>query len=162
MMTETTNPWDALVEPATRTPRSLETREHAERKRTWTQPSVLPEIEPRDGWVHKWVRTDYSNIADKRTFSQRQREGWEPVDIADYPELQAYSASGTEHGHVEVGGLILCRMPDEMVGQRNQHYLSVARQQESSAEEHYMRDPGEVVKKFNESSRKIVFGQSAR
>jgi hypothetical protein len=161
-MTETSNPWDALVAPATRTPRSLETRELNERKRSWTQPSVLPEIEPRDGWSHKWVRTDYNNQADKRNYSNRLREGWEPIDIADYPELQAYSADGKEHGHVEVGGLIACRMPAEMVKERNEHYLGVARQQESSAEEHYMRDPGEVVKKFTENSRKTVFGPSGR
>jgi len=158
---ETTNPWDALVEPATRTPRSLETREHVERKRSWTQPSVLPDISPRDGWVHKWVRTDTFGVADKTNYAKRVREGWEPIDVADYPELSAY-AEGRTSGKAEVGGLIACRMPAEMVQERNDHYRGVAKQQENSAEEHYMRDPGELVKKFNESSRKTVFGPSAR
>jgi len=160
-METTLNPWDALVEPATRTPRSLETREKTERKRSWTQPSVLPDIDPRDGWVHKWIRTDVRATPDKANYSKRLREGWEPVDVADYLELQSYSS--TEHkGHVEVGGLILCRMPEEMVMQRNDHYRGVAKAQENSAEEHYMRDQNELIKKFSQNTRKVVFGPSGR
>jgi len=45
-----------------------------------------------------------------------------------------------------------------LVKQRGDHYRGVAKQQESSAEEHYMRDQNELVKKFNENSRKVVFG----
>ena len=161
MTMETTNPWDALVEPATRTPRSLETRENTERKRSWVQPSVLPEIQPRDGWEHKWVRTDTHGAPDKTNYSKRLREGWAPIDVADYPELQAYSA-GEHSGRAEVGGLIACRMPSEMVKERNDHYRGIARQQEESAEQHYMRDQSEVVKKFSANTRKTVFGQSAR
>jgi len=163
MTMETTNPWDALTEPTTRVPRSLETREHTERKREWTQPSILPEIEPRDGWVHKWVRADYANIADKKNYSQRLREGWEPIDISEYPELQAYSADHSKTGgRAEVGGLIACRMPSEMVAQRTAYYREMTRDKEQSAEDHYMRSQDERVKKFSENSRKVVFGQSAR
>ncbi len=155
------NPWDALTETAPRAPRSLETRENSERKRSWTQPSVLPDIPARPGWVHKWVRTDTYGVADKTNYAKRLREGWEPVDIADYPELQSY-AGGAEHGRIEVGGLIACRMPAEMVKERSDHYLGTARQAESSAEEHFMRDQHELVKKFNENSRKVMFGPNAR
>lgn len=161
MTMETSNPWDALAEPSTRTPRSLETRENSERKRSWTQPSVLPEIQQRDGWVHKWVRTDTHGVPDKANFAKRMREGWEPIDVADYPELQAYSGDRVS-GHAEVGGLIACRMPAEMVQQRNAHYRGIARQQQQSAEEHYMRDQHELVKKVAENSRKTVFGPAAR
>lgn len=161
MMPETFHPWDELVEPATRTPRSLETRENSERKRTWTPPSILPDIEPRDGWVHKWVRTDLRGVPDKPTFSKRLREGWEPIDIADYPELRAY-ADGRETGRVEVGGLIACRMPTEMVKARNDHYRGISQQQEASAEEHYMRDSNELVKKIANNTRRVVFGPNVR
>ncbi len=160
-MTETLKPWEALVAPATRTPRSLETRESAERTRSWSEPAVLPKLPDRDGWVHKWVRTDSRGTPDKVNYSKRLREGWEPIDVAEYPELQSYSG-GQHSGHIEVGGLIACRMPTEMVQQRADHYSGVSRQQEKSAEEHYMRDQSELVKKFNESSRKTVFGPSGR
>lgn len=161
-MNETSaNPWDALEAPTTRTPRSLETRESAERTRTWSQPSILPDIEPRDGWDHKWVRMENRGVADKTNHAKRLREGWEPVDMADYPELQSYSGD-SQSGRAEIGGLVLCRMPSEMVRQRTEYYTGKARQQESSAEEHYMRDKGELVKKFSENSRRVVFGPSGR
>lgn len=160
-MTETNDPWAALAAPTTRSPRSLETRAKTESRKPWVQPSTLPEIEPRDGWTHKWVRTGADNTPDKRTFSSRRREGWEPVDIAEYPELSDF-ADGKTNGHCEVGGLILCRMPDETAKERNNSYVDNARRAESDAEEHYMRDNSELVKKFRQNSRKVVFGQSAR
>lgn len=161
MTSEYNDPFAALSAPSVRAPRSLDTRATTERRRSWTQPSVLPEIEPRDGWVHKWVRTDTYGTPDKTNFSKRLREGWEPIDVADYPELQSYSG-GKTNGRAEVGGLIACRMPVEMVKERSDHYRGVAKLQESSAEEHFMRDQNELMKKFNESSRKVVFGQSGR
>lgn len=160
-MTEAANPWDALVEPVTRTPRSLETREMTDRSELWVEPSVIPEITPRDGWTHKWVRTGMDGSADKRTYNSRLREGWEPVDVADYPELVSF-ADGKTHGRVEIGGLIACRMPEEMAKQRNDHYVGLARQKEADAEEHYMRDQHELVRKINNSTRKVMFGPTAR
>lgn len=156
------SPWDTLVdEPTNRAPRSLDTRATSERKRTWIRPTGLPEIEPRDGWTHKWVRTDMRNEPDKKNYASKLYEGWEPVDLADYPELQAFSGSKTS-GHVEIGGLIACRMPTEMVEQRNATYVGTARQQEADAEGHYMRDPGQLIKKFAENTRRVMFGQKAR
>lgn len=160
MTMETLNPWDALTNEASRAPRSLETRENTSRTSEWDD-SVLPNVNPQDGWAYKWVRTDNMGQADKMTYTKRLRQGWEPVDIADHPELAAY-IDGKTHGKVEVGGLILCRLPEERAKQRSAHYLGKSREAENSAEEHFMRDQNELVKKFNESSRKVVFGQSAR
>lgn len=161
MMPQTANPWDELVEPATRLPRAVETREQGERKRSWVRPSVLPEVDARDGWVHKWVRTDYRGVGDKKNYGSKLREGWEPIDLADYPELRTY-AEGRETGHVEVGGLILCRMPAEIAKERNDSYRNDAIRQERDAEAHYMRDENELIKKFAANSRKVVFGQNVR
>jgi hypothetical protein len=46
-----------------RTKRTAETRESQERSKPWTPPSVLPEPEPRDGWVHRWIRTSMAGQA---------------------------------------------------------------------------------------------------
>jgi hypothetical protein len=161
MITETNDPFAALSAPTVRTPRSQETRENTGRSTEGWDDSVLPEIEPRDGWSHKWVRTDYMGQNDKMTYSKRLRQGWEPIDVSDYPELLAHT-DGKTHGRVEIGGLIACRMPAERVAERRAHYADRSKQAESSAEEHYMRDQNELVKKFNENSRKVVFGPTAR
>ncbi len=161
-MPETANPWDELVEPSSRLPRSLETREQSERAREWSVPSTLPNLPARDGWTHKWVRTDLRGVPDKPTYAKRLREGWEPIELGDYPELQLFAGDGKSTGKLEVGGLIACRMPSEMVKQRNEYYRGISQQQENSAEEHYMRDQNELVKKIAANSRRVVFGQNVR
>ena len=154
-------PWGALAGPQTRTPRALETRGTSERSKQWRPPDVLPEPRPRDGMVFKWCRTGIRNTADNATYSKRLHEGWEPVNAADHPEV-ASEVGHESNGHIERPGLILCKMPEEMVRQRADHYNRITREQNDSAEDHYMRDNDERVKKFNESTRKVFYERSAR
>lgn len=97
------------------------------------------------------------------TITKRLQEGWEPVEIGEHPEI-ANEIGGVvpKHGHIERGGLILCKMTEEMVEERRQYYAGITRQKEEDAETHYMREPGQLLKKFNESTRRVVFGQRAR
>lgn len=157
------NPWDELDEPTNRAPRSLETREKSERRRVWQEPSVLPTPEPQDGYVFKWCRIDNRIQNDKMTITKRMQEGWEPVQIGDHPEIVAeLGGLIPSHGTLERGGLILCKMPEEMVQQRRDHYAGEARQREEDAESHYMRDQSQLIKKFADNTRKVMFGQRAR
>lgn len=162
-MTEMHDPWDALEAPATREPRSLDKRGSSERKRSWVEPSLLPEPEPQDGWVFKWVRVSSRGTDDKLNVDKRFREGWEQVRAEDHPEiLAAWHMPANKTGVIESGGLVLCKMPQEMVDQRNAEYLRRTQANASSAEEHYMRDQGELIKKFAENRRKRMFGPTAR
>lgn len=159
MMTETADPWDVLAGPSTRTPRSLETRGSSERVRRWTEPSLLPEPEPRDGWKFKWVRQSSRGNDDKLNVDKRFREGWEPVRAEDHPEILAAWHMPPRTGLIESGGLLLCKMPEEMVRQRNETYLKRTLAGLTSAEEHYMRDSHELVKKVADNKRRVVFGR---
>ena len=154
------NPWDDLVEePTARTPRSFETREQSTRRRSWVEPTMLPDPLPQDGYVFKWVRTATRNTEDKTNLQKRLREGWEPVDAADHPELMMDLSVGQTSGKVEVGGLILCKMPEEMSEQRKDYYRRRTMAEMDSAENSYLRDSDERMKKFLEKQRKTVFGR---
>lgn len=157
------DPWAALdeVEAPTRTPRTLETRQHSERERVWQESSILPEPLPQDGWVFKWCRSESRNQSDHRTYQKRLREGWEPVNAADHPEMMVdLKLDGTRTGGlVEVGGLILCRMPIEMVEQRRRYYADKTRKITDAAEDNYLRDSDERMKKVAEKRRQVVFGR---
>lgn len=158
MTTETpTDPWDDLAGPSTRAPRSLDTREKSERRRSWAPPTMLPDPIPQDGYVFKWVRSASRGTPDHSTYQKRIREGWEPVRAEDYPELMTEIGVELKTGLVEVGGLILCKMPSEMVKQRADYYRGVTVQQQSSAEEHYMRDSHELMRKVKGERNKRVF-----
>jgi len=86
--------------------------------------------------------TDPTNV------SARFREGWEPVKAEDHPELMLAQTSG----NVEIGGLALCKMPSEMVDQRNSYYQQINRDQMESVEQSYMRENDRRMPKFSERS----------
>jgi hypothetical protein len=154
------NPWDEIIEtPTARTPRSFENREQSSRRRSWVEPTMLPDPLPQDGYVFKWVRTATRNTEDKTNYQKRIREGWEPVDAADHPELMLELSVGQTSGKVEVGGLILCKMPEEMAEQRKDYYQRRTAAEMDSAENTYLRDSDERMKKFRENQRKTVFGR---
>ena len=120
---------------------------------------MLPDPLPRDGFSFKWVRTGSRGTADKTNYQKRVREGWEPVDVSEYPELVAEVGAEEHAGKVEVGGLILCKMPSEMVEQRREHYARRTTAEVEGADQNYMRDSDERMRKFTEKTRQVVFGR---
>lgn len=113
--------------------RENETREAESRETAWLPPSVLPEPHQRPGLVHRWVRTSTMGQADPVNLSQSFREGWTPVNAAEYPELKILSDHGTRWPDgVEVGGLLLCSAPVGQIKQIREYYRSTARRQMKS------------------------------
>lgn len=158
-MTAQSSPWDDFAsKPTERSPRALETRESSQRARSWVEPTMLPDPHPQDGYVFKWARTDSRGQADKINYQKRIREGWEPVNAEDHPELMM-QIGHDGHGRVEVGGLILCKMPEEMVAQRREHYRRRTAAEMESADQQYLRDSDERMRKFAEKQRQTVFGR---
>jgi|TARA_E500000305_G_C3971519_1_gene212162 hypothetical protein len=145
-----------------RTKRTAQTRQSEERSKPWTPPSVLPEPEPRDGWVHRWIRTSMAGQSDNRNVSMRFREGWEPVKSEDYPEFEGFQTDvGSKYpGNIEIGGLLLCRTAEETMKQRSEYYLDKAQNQMNGVEQSYMRenDPRMPLSKL-ESSTRVTFGK---
>jgi hypothetical protein len=131
-----------------RRPRSLDNRETTERKKSWTPPSILPEPTKQDGYSFRWIRASLMGASDPTNMSARLREGWEFVKAEDHPELML----GQTSGNVEVGGLILCKMPNEMVEERNEYYQKINRDQMNSVEQSYMRENDRRMPKFSERS----------
>ena len=102
-------------ERAPKKPRALETREDEARDMPWEPASILPDPEPQDGWVFRWIRTSMVGTLDNTNVSKRFREGGEPVRAEDHPELQIMSdhkSDWAQKGGIEVGGLLLCKAPE--------------------------------------------------
>lgn len=126
-----------------RTPREIETRASETRTQAWKPPSVLPDPIPQDGWIFRWIRTASLGNLDNKNASMRLREGWEPVRADDHPELKIMSDHNSEwakRGGIEVGGLLLCKMPAENVLARQKHYSEKADQQVQAIDNNYMRE----------------------
>ena len=125
-----------------RTDRSHDTREDFVREDdSWVPSSVLPTPDPQDGWIFRWIRTSTLGQADNTNVSKKFREGWIAVKAEDHPELKIMPDINSQfNGNLEVGGLLLCKAPEEKMRARTKHYENVARRQMESVDSNYMRE----------------------
>jgi hypothetical protein len=144
-----------------RTSREAVKREETDvRNKVWEPRSTLPEVNQEDGWAYRWIRTSLVNEADNMNVSSRMREGWEPVKHSDHPEvnLPASPNSRFKDG-IEVGGLLLCKMPQEMVDQRNEYYKEKARAQEQAVDNNLMRQNDPRMPLFSDKKSTVTRGK---
>ncbi len=129
-----------------RTPRETSgsnQRADTQRTQAWQPPSVLPDPKPQDGWVFRWIRTATVGQSDNPNVSYRFREGWEACKSEDHPELQIMSDQNSKwasDGCIEIGGLLLCKAPAELVKSRQEYYDKLAVQQVESIDNNYLRE----------------------
>ncbi len=139
--------------------RELDSRETTMRPQMWRAPETLPSPNDRPGWKHRWVRTSTMGTADPSNISSKLREGYEPCKEQDYPELMMHaSTEGRFKGCIEVGGLLLCRIPAEFMEQRSKHYESQNRAQVESVDNNFLRESDPRMPLFSEKKSKVTFG----
>ena len=117
------------------TNRDVETRER--KVRQWQPAATLPDPAPQPGYVFRWVRTAILGQPDPTNVSGKLREGWEPVKAEDHPEMML---EANKSGNLEIGGLILCKAPEELMGQRDAHYNKQNRAQMESVNNTLFRE----------------------
>jgi hypothetical protein len=149
-----------------RTPREEYNRKTTERKKSWSPPNVLPDPEPEEGWVFRWIRTSMIGSPDNTNVSSKFREGWEVVKAETQPSLKILSDEGSrwgQEGAIEVGGLLLCKAPVEMVKDRREYYEKMADQQMSGIDSNYLRenDPRMPVLQPERQTR-VTFGGNSK
>lgn len=142
--------------------RDLNTREAEELySHDYRPPTNLPTPDPQEGYVFRWVRSSLLGEADNRNVSMRFREGWEPVKKEDHPELMVTSDRGsTFDDGIEIGGLILCKTSVEHMDRRLKYYHELARRQEESVDQNFMRqnDPRMPLLPI-EKQHSVTFGR---
>jgi hypothetical protein len=132
------------------------------RAESWRPPETLPTPDHRDGWSHRWVRTATMGMADPTNISSKLREGYEPCKAEDYPELMMHATTdGRFKGNIEVGGLLLCRIPAEFLEQRMKHYDNLNKAQMESVDNNFLRDSDPRMPLFSEKKSKVTFGSGS-
>ena len=126
-----------MAETIDRKNRDLTTREKSVRA-VYVPPTNLPDPTPEPGYVYRWVATHVLGQAEVTNTSRRLREGWEPVKAEDHPELMMMGNEKT--GNVEIGGLMLCKMPREMAQARDEYFAKQAQAQMESVDNSFMRN----------------------
>ena len=145
-----------------RKPREQDSRAVAARQMAWRPPETLPSPDPRDGVTHRWVRTSMMGSADAANISSKLREGYEPCKAEDYPELMMHATTeGRFKGNVEVGGLLLCRIPEEFLKQRMEYYSNQNKAQMDSVDNNFLRESDPRMPLFSEKKTKVTFGSGS-
>ena len=145
-----------------RTAREADTRQVMQRPEAWRPPEVLPSPDPRPGWSHRWVRTATMGTADPSNISSKLREGYEPCKAEEYPELMMHATTeGRFKGNIEVGGLLLCRIPEEFLKQRMEYYSNQNKAQMDSVDNNFLRESDPRMPLFSEKKTKVTFGSGS-
>lgn len=151
-----------MAETTNRNPRDLVSREKSARS-VYVPSSALPDPTPEPGYVYRWIATHILGQADPTNVSKKMREGWEPVKAADHPELMLQGNEKT--GNVEIGGLMLCKMPRELAQSRDEYYAKQAKAQMESVDNNFMRNNDSRMPLFAErksTSTRGGFGSGSK
>ena len=140
--------------------REVETRATSERPEQWAPAELLPEPKKLDGYKYHWVRISTLGAADPRNLSAKLREKWEPVPVEEQPEMQLLVDPNSRFkDNIEIGGLLLCKTPEEFVEQRNKFYAKQTDAQAEAVDNNLMRQSDPRMPLFKERKSSSSFGK---
>lgn len=143
--------------------RELENRESTQRKQAWTPPQTLPSPKAQPGWVFRWIRTSIMGQNDPTNTSAKFREGWVPVKVEDHPEMMLHSDPNSRFkDNIEVGGLLLCKAPEETMIQRDNFYRKASDSQMDAVDNNFMKTSDVRMPLFNEKRSTTTFGRGSK
>ena len=143
-----------------RTPRSEAAKTKTARVQSWKPPSTLDAPPAPAGYAHRWIRIEANGFDDRKNLSARLREGFELVRAEEYPDWELPSIQDGKHaGVIAVGGLVLARVPTEIVQQRNAYYRGQTKDQLTAVDNDLLREqhPSMPIIKPERQSR-VTFG----
>ena len=146
-----------------RTSRESEVRNKELRKKPWTPPSSLDAPPAPEGFCHRWIRVETMGFQDTANVSKKLREGWEFVRAEeikntlgdhDYPVIR----DGQYAGLIGVGGLVLARIPEEIMKSRAEYFKRITQDRMNAIDNDLMKEqrPGMPIN-INRQSR-VTFG----
>ena len=134
--TETT-----ALQKSARTPRANQTRAKQARSEPWKPPSMLEAPPPPEGYKHRWIRSEVMGFDDRKNVAARSREGYELVRGDEYPDFDIPTIEDGKHsGVIGIGGLLLARVPIEIVEERRGYYRGMTRDQKMAVDNDLARE----------------------
>jgi hypothetical protein len=146
---------------STRTSRDAETRESSARRKPWAPPSRLDAPPAPPGYKHRWIRAEVAGQEDRINVAGKVREGYELVRSDEYPDYPVPSAEDGRHaGVISVGGMLLARIPEETVAERNAYYRRRASDQVQAADNDLLKSNAHGSMRIEAPNRqsRVTFG----
>ena len=133
------------------------------RKKQWMPPSSLDAPPAPNGYKHRWIRPETMGQDDTANVSKRRREGWEFVRAEeiknqigehDYPVI----SEGKFQGLIGVGGLVLARIPEEIVEQRKNYFKDKTSDQMKAVDNDILREQRPEMPINVDRQSRVTFG----
>jgi hypothetical protein len=140
---------------ATRDPRDMVTRDKSARL-VYKPSSNLPDPTPEPGYTYRWIATHILGQSDPTNVSRKMRDGYEPVKAADHPEMMVTGNEKT--GNIEIGGLMLCKIPTERAAAMAEYYNGQAQNQMDSVDNNFMRQNDPRMPLFADRKSSVTRG----
>ena len=150
-----------------KTSRSSNTRDKETRKKDWTPPSSLDAPAAPQGYAHRWIRTATAGFEDAANVSKKLREGWEFVKAEtllseigpnEYPVLH----EGKHAGLVGIGGLVLARIPLEILKSRAEYFRKITQDRTDAIDRDLMKEQHPDMPINIERQSRVTFGGSSK
>jgi hypothetical protein len=146
-----------------KTSRASQTREKESRKKVWSPPSSLDAPPAPTGFQHRWIRAESMGFEDSKNVQGRVRSGYELVRADEYPDSDfPVVESGKYKGVIGVGGLVLARVPDEIVKQRADYYAQQHNDKVEAMDKDLMKDEHQSMPIDIDRQSRVTFGGSKK
>ena len=153
------------VKNLNRVSREADTRGKSARRKPWAPPSRLDAPPAPPGYKHRWIRASAGGVEDRTNVAGRLREGYEFVRADEYPDFPTPTVDDGRHaGVISVGGLLLARIPEETVEERNAHHRNKANDQMQAADNELLKSNAHSSMLIERPARKsrVSFGSSKK
>ena len=143
-----------------KTSRANQTRSKTERPKVWIPPSSLDAPPAPDGFRYRWIRADSMGFDDSKNIQGRLRSGYELVraeeveNSSDYPVLD----TGKYQGVIGVGGLLLAKVPEEIVAARTAYIKKRTEGMNEAVDNDLMREQHKSMPINIDRQSRVTFG----
>jgi hypothetical protein len=142
-----------------KTSRASQTRAKTEKPKVWTPPSSLDAPPAPDGFHHRWIRAESMGFDDTKNMSGKLRSGYELVRADEYPGSEyPVMTEGKYKGVIGVGGLLLARIPVEIVKSRDEYFKKITQDKDTAIEQDLMKEQHPSMPLNAERQTRVTFG----
>lgn len=150
-----------------RTSRQSETRQEEKKPSAWTPPSSLDAPPAPQGYAHRWIRTSVAGFEDTANVTKKLREGWEFVraeEIKNSPDIHKYPIlnQGQYQGCIGIGGLVLARIPEEILKSRAEYFDKITQDQIQAVDNDLMKEQRPEMPINIDRQSRVTFGGSRK
>ena len=146
-----------------RTSRESETRKENTQPKSWAPPSSLDAPPAPQGYAHRWIRTTVTGFEDTANVTKKLREGW------DFVRADELESSGQAHkfpilhqgqykGCIGIGGLVLARIPEEILKSRAEYFTRITQDQITAVDNDLMKEQRPEMPINIDRQSRVTFG----